>query len=165
MEEDFMRSANTFLDDFGWSSPGGGFSPPPRIVRMILILILVVLAWIVISWGLALAQGTGGQLPGSDASDKLEAAGTLLRLVDTALFKWGARIFSGVCIMTAAWSLKEQRFGIAVICIIGAIIFGTAPSWVRNIFAISGSDSVFGIVAVPFISSLFARQTKGRRDA
>ena len=46
-------------------------------------------------------------LPGSDASDKLEAAGTLLRLLDTALFKWGARIFAGICIMSAAWSLKR----------------------------------------------------------
>jgi hypothetical protein len=72
------------------------------------------------------------QLPGSDASDKLEAAGTLLRLLDTALFKWGARIFAGICIMSAAWSLKEQRFGVAIICIVGALIFGTAPTWVKN---------------------------------
>jgi hypothetical protein len=83
-------------------------------------------------------------LPGSDASDKLEAAGTLLRLLDTALFKWGARIFAGICIMSAAWSLKEQRFGIAIICIVGALIFGTAPTWVQNIFSIGASDSIFG---------------------
>ncbi|MGE0175129.1 MAG: hypothetical protein AB7T49_20205 [Oligoflexales bacterium] len=83
-------------------------------------------------------------LPGSDASDKLEAAGTLLRLLDTALFKWGARIFAGICIMSAAWSLKEQRFGIAIICIVGAMIFGTAPTWVKNIFSIGASDSIFG---------------------
>ena len=83
-------------------------------------------------------------LPGSDVSDKLEAAGTLLRLLDTALFKWGARIFAGICIMSAAWSLKEQRFGIAIICIVGALIFGTAPTWVKNIFAIGGGDTIFG---------------------
>lgn len=82
-------------------------------------------------------------LPGSDASDKLEAAGTLLRLLDTALFKWGARIFAGICIMSAAWSLKEQRFGIAIICIVGALIFGTAPTWVKNIFSIGAGDSIF----------------------
>lgn len=82
-------------------------------------------------------------LPGSDASDKLEAAGTLLRLLDTALFKWGARLFAGICIMSAAWSLKEQRFGIAIICIVGALIFGTAPTWVKNIFSISAGDSIF----------------------
>jgi hypothetical protein len=84
-----------------------------------------------------------GQLPGSDASDKLEAAGTLLRLLDTALFKWGARIFAGICIMSAAWSLKEQRFGVAIICIVGALIFGTAPTWVKNIFSIGTGDSIF----------------------
>lgn len=83
------------------------------------------------------------RLPGTDASDQLEAAGTLLRIIDTGLFKWGARIFAGICIMSAAWALKEQRFGIAIICIIGAIIFGTAPTWVRNIFSIGGSDSLF----------------------
>lgn len=83
-------------------------------------------------------------LPGSDASDKLEAAGTLLRLLDTALFKWGARLFAGICIMSAAWSLKEQRFGIAIICIVGALIFGTAPTWVKNIFSIGAGDSIFG---------------------
>lgn len=90
------------------------------------------------------------RLPGTDASDKLEAAGTLLRLIDTGLFKWGARIFAGICIMSAAWALKEQRFGIAIICIVGAIIFGTAPTWVKNIFDIGGGDSVFG--AVPAIT-------------
>ena len=86
------------------------------------------------------------RLPGTDASDKLEAAGTLLRLIDTGLFKWGARIFAGICIMSAAWALKEQRFGIAIICIVGAIIFGTAPTWVKNIFDIGGGDSVFGAI-------------------
>lgn len=86
------------------------------------------------------------RLPGSDASDKLEAAGTLLRLIDTGLFSWGSRIFAGICIMSSAWALKEQRFGIAIICVVGAVIFGTAPTWVKNIFAIGGSSSVFGYV-------------------
>jgi hypothetical protein len=89
------------------------------------------------------------RLPGSDASDKLEMAGTLLKLIDVGLFKWGARIFSGLCIMSSAWALKEQRFGIAIICIVGAIIFGTATTWVKNIFEIGGGDSVFGLV--PFL--------------
>ena len=40
----------------------------------------------------------GTRIPGVDESDKLEAAGTLLRLVDTGLFSWGARIFAGICI-------------------------------------------------------------------
>ncbi len=85
----------------------------------------------------------GGTLPGEDASDKLEAAGTLLRVLDTGLFKWGARIFAGLCIMASAWSLKEQRFGVCVICIVAAIIFGTAPTWVKNIFNMGDTNSIF----------------------
>lgn len=95
-------------------------------------------------WALGGECFAQASLPGTDASDKLEAAGTLLRLLDTALFKWGARIFAGICIMSAAWSLKEQRFGIAIICIVGALIFGTAPTWVKNIFSIGAGDSIFG---------------------
>ena len=86
------------------------------------------------------------RLPGTDASDKLQMAGTLLQLIDRGVFSWAARVFSGLCIFSSAWALKEQRFGIAVICIIGAVMFGTAPTWVKNVFAIGGSDSVFGYV-------------------
>ena len=86
------------------------------------------------------------KLPGADVSDKLEAAGTILHIIDTGLFKWGARIFAGICVMSSAWSLKEQRFGIAIISIVGAIIFGTSTMWVKNIFSIGGGDSVFGML-------------------
>jgi len=111
----------------------------------LLVLMAAVTAAILMTiWGAEVFAQT--RLPGADATDKLEAAGTLLRLIDTGLFKWGARVFAGLCIMSAAWSLKEQRFGMAIISIIGAIIFGTAPTWVRNIFAIGGSDSVFSFI-------------------
>ncbi len=83
------------------------------------------------------------RLPGADAADKLEAAGTLLKLVDTALFIWGARIFAGIAILSAGWNLKEQRFGVAIICVVSALIFGTAPIWVKNIFDIGGGNGIF----------------------
>lgn len=104
---------------------------------------LGLLAWVCLFGPDVFAQT---RLPGADASDKLEAAGTLLRLIDTGLFSWGSRIFAGICIMSAAWALKEQRFGIAIICVVGAVIFGTAPTWVKNIFSIGGNSSVFGLV-------------------
>ena len=85
----------------------------------------------------------GPRIPGADAADKLEAAGTVLRIVDTALFKWGARLFAGISILSAGYNLKEQRFGVAIICIIAAIILGTAPIWVENIFAIGGGNGIF----------------------
>lgn len=98
-------------------------------------------------------------LPGEDASGKLEAAGTLLRLLDTGLFKWGARLFAGICIMSSAWALKEQRFAIAIIAVVGAIVFGTAPKWVKNIFDISDEQSLFSmsqqvILEIPLIKSV-----------
>jgi hypothetical protein len=85
----------------------------------------------------------GTTLPGSDASSQMESAGTLLRFIDTGIFKWGARLLAGLCIFGAAWSLKEGRYGPAVISVVSAVLFGTAPSWVKNIFAVGGSDSVF----------------------
>lgn len=109
-----------------------------------------------------------GNLPGRDESAKLEAAGTLLRLIDTGLFKWGARLFAGLCIMSAAWALKEQRFGMAVICVIGAVIFGTAPTWVKNVFSISGESSIFGqldTTAKPAIAMLQDNDQGGRHGS
>lgn len=96
------------------------------------------------------AQSFAGnvKIPGSDASDKLEAAGTLLRIVDSVLFSWGARIFAGLCVMSAGWNLKEQRFGIAVLCIVAAIVLGTAPTWVKNIFDIGGGGGLFSQASI-----------------
>ncbi|MBX2996118.1 MAG: hypothetical protein KF681_14930 [Bdellovibrionaceae bacterium] len=95
------------------------------------------------------------RIPGADASDKLEAAGTLLRIVDSVLFSWGARIFAGLCVMSAGWNLKEQRFGIAVLCVVAAIVLGTAPTWVKNIFDIGGGGGVFSLIqpAKEFLSA------------
>lgn len=82
-------------------------------------------------------------LPGDDASSQMESAGTLLKFIDTGVFKWGARLFAGLCIFGSAWNLKEGRYGSAFISVLAAVLFGTAPSWVKNIFAVGGSDSVF----------------------
>jgi len=89
------------------------------------------------------ALAASAQLPGEDISSKMESAGTLLRFIDTGIFKWTARLLAGLCIFGAGWNLKEMRFGPAVISMVAAILFGTAPTWVRNIFSIGGADSVF----------------------
>ena len=93
------------------------------------------------------------RLPGEDISAQMESAGTLLRFVDTGIFQWTARILAGLCIFGAGWSLKEMRFGPAVIGVIAAILFGTAPTWVKNIFSISGSNSVFSQLDIQKITS------------
>lgn len=114
--------------------------PNPRRHEEWFFFIVIAILLIVFSHANALA---GTKIPGADASDKLEAAGTLLRIVDSVLFSWGARIFAGLCVMSAGWNLKEQRFGIAVLCIVAALVLGTAPTWVKNIFDIGGGGGVF----------------------
>lgn len=90
------------------------------------------------------------RLPGTDQSDKLQAAGTLLRIIDSALFSWGARIFAGLLILNAGVCLKNQAFGLAFISIIGAIMVGTAPMWVKNIFDMGGG-TLFSMMTQPGI--------------
>jgi hypothetical protein len=98
-------------------------------------------------FGLLLLYCTTGfaqvRIPGSDESAKLKAAGTLLMLMDTALFVWLARIFAGLCVLSAGWLIKEQKFGPAVVCVLGALVIGTSPMWVQNIFEIGGGGGVF----------------------
>ena len=131
---------------------------PHHIVAPILVAVLAILAlYLAVHIEVGFAGMT--RLPGEDASDKLEAAGTLLKVLDTGLFKWGARLFAGVCIMSSAWALKEQRFGIAIICVIGAIIFGTAPKWVKNIFDIGDNQSLFTKTERLSPQSTFARRS------
>jgi len=89
------------------------------------------------------AHADSVSLPGEDISSKMESAGTLLRFIDTALFKWVARILSGVCMFGTAWCFKEQRIGTGVIILIAALLFGTSTMWVKNIFSAAGGDSVF----------------------
>lgn len=121
-------------------------SPKRNEVWFLFLLISVCVVW------LFHVQAYGStRIPGSDASDKLEAAGTLLRIIDSVLFSWGARIFAGLCVMSAGWNLKEQRFGMAVLCVVAAIVLGTAPTWVRNIFDIGGGGGIFSLQELPLL--------------
>lgn len=118
-----------------------------RVILAIQIVALIgVLAMIV---NITPAWADSVRLPGEDISAQMEGAGTLLRFVDTAIFSWVARLLCGLCVGGAAWGLKEARFGSAVIAIVSAILFGTAPTWVKNIFSISGANSVFSQISPP----------------
>jgi hypothetical protein len=92
------------------------------------------------------AWADASKLPGDDVVSKMEAAMTIVKFIDVGLFRWAARLLAGVCLFGAGWNLKEMRFGPAFISIIAAIMFGTAPTWVKNIFSIGNSDSVFSQV-------------------
>lgn len=143
---------DTFADRYFDSDPfslTADSRPPFDPLRFFLLLILAAVGFGMI-YSLAGCEhvwASQARLPGEDASDRLEAAGTLLRIIDTGLFKWGARLFAGICIMSSAWALKEQRFGFAVICVVGALLFGTAPKWVKNIFDIGDNQGLFSRAA------------------
>jgi hypothetical protein len=109
--------------------------------------------------GVAFAQIS---LPGEDQSDKLDAMGTVLRIVDTGLFKWMSRIMAGLCIMSSAWCLKEQAFGRAVICIIGALMFGLAPQFVKQLFDIGGNASLFSFQIESLGNEVLAILSRGK---
>ena len=111
--------------------------------------------WLLVYFGICLlmmaidatvAIGAGGStLPSANNQfDKFTAAGTLMNLVDSFLFSLGARFLAGIALLGAAWNLKEQRFSMAIICIFAAIMLGTIPLWVRNIFSLDiGGGSIF----------------------
>jgi hypothetical protein len=126
--------------------PGGPTSRAQFLAFIAVFLLALLLVALGTSTPQALAAVT--HLPGEDASGKLEAAGTLLRLIDTGLFKWGAKVFAGILVMSAGWALKEQRFGIATICVAGAVVIGTTPKWVKNIFEVGDNQSLFSSAIV-----------------
>ncbi len=89
----------------------------------------------------AVAFAGGLTVPGdTNATDKLTAAGTLLHIVDSFLFVFGARIMAGLAVLGAGWNLKEQRFAMAIICVLAAIVIGTVLMWIANIFAMGGGS-------------------------
>lgn len=104
--------------------------------KAVVVLCIIFLAYVFLMSTFGYANAP--RLPGSDHTDKLTAAGDLLRIIDSALFSWGARLMAGLCVLGAGWNLKEQRFAIAVVCILAAIVIGTAPMWIQNIFEIGG---------------------------
>ena len=118
-----------------------GWSGRQTVVASVIVLLGFVTIFALL-YGLP-AWADSARLPGEDISSQMESAGTLLRFIDTGIFKWSARILAGLCIFGAGWNLKEMRFGPAFISMIAALLFGTAPTWVRNIFSVGGSDSVF----------------------
>ena len=114
---------------------GYGPLPPQGPIGPFLVFMLVLLLMIILCETIF---GALPRLPGTNEIDQLHAAGTLIRIIDSILFSWGARIFAGLLILNAGISLKNQAFGLAFISIIGAIVIGTAPMWVKNIFDIGG---------------------------
>ena len=89
------------------------------------------------------SSGHADVIPGDDISGKMEAAGSLLRLLDTVMFSWGARLCCGFALLYAGWNLKKLQIARMACAIVAAILFGYGPNIVKDIFSASGSSSVF----------------------
>ncbi|MGE4234134.1 MAG: hypothetical protein AB7F43_12470 [Bacteriovoracia bacterium] len=139
------KMANEFVPEHGltYFNDVGRMHPFLKYMMFFGLAALVVL----FIWGMPDALA-GVSLPGEDKSSDMKAAGTLLKILDTGIFQWGARLFAGLCILSAGWALKEQMFATAAVCIVGAITFGTAPHWVQNIFSVSGASGLFGSINI-----------------
>jgi len=127
--------------EMGNSGGPGGWKPNWNKWMNLAFFFLGIIVFVLCAYqDLALA---GVQLPGSDVSGQLEAMGDLIRILDTALFKWASRLIAGLLLLTAGMALKNQQFGSCMLCVVGAFIVSTIPKWVRNLFLIGGGDSVF----------------------
>ena len=114
-----------------------GRLPMPRLKYQSLAVVLLAIVLGLLTCA-AIALGEPVSLPGSDNFSKLTAAGDLIRIIDSFIFKFGARILAGLSVLAAGWNLKEQRFAMAIVCIFAAILIATVPMWVKNIFDIGG---------------------------
>lgn len=74
------------------------------------------------------------------APASLATAEVIMKIAETFIFNYLAKFLAGLAVLSAAWNLKEQRFGMAVICIFGAIMLATVPTWVNNIFTSLNND-------------------------
>ena len=97
-------------------------------------------------------------IPGEDESQKLEGLGTLLKITDTVVFSWGTKLLSGVCVVAAGWSFKEQRIPIAVLCIIASIVLALAGRLVKNAFDVGGGGTIFTTTQIDKIKSFEERK-------
>ena len=129
-------------DNKRYGGPPGGNGPSWR--ATITFLIIMGLAIFISD----MAMAGPPRLPGTDETDQLEAAGSLLRIIDSFLFKFGARLMAGLAVLAGGWSVKDMAFGRAVLCFVAAIVIGTAPMWVENIFEMGGG-SLFSMVLNP----------------
>ena len=104
---------------------------------------------------LLVCDAYGARIPGEDVSDKMEAAGSLLKLTDTLLFNWVTKILSGVCLLTGALALKDQRFPIFIMCVLAALLLGTISLWIKNIWSVGGGSTLFSMIeqVTPVVSN------------
>ena len=84
-------------------------------------------------------------IPGTSEADHLETLGTLAKTLDEVIFIWGAKIAAAVVFLLGGWSIKENRLGMALLCLCAGFLILFAPKLANEIQTLGGgSSSVFG---------------------
>lgn len=83
-------------------------------------------------------------IPGSDESASLETLGTMAKTFDVVIFTWGAKIAAAVVFLLAGWAIKENRLGMALLCLVAGFLILFAPKLATEIQTMAGVNSIFG---------------------
>ena len=83
-------------------------------------------------------------IPGTDESGDLETLGIMAKTFDTVIFTWGAKIAAAVVFLLAGWAIKENRLGMALMCLCAGFLILFAPKLATEIQTMAGVNSLFG---------------------
>ena len=83
-------------------------------------------------------------IPGTNEANNLETLGTMVKTFDAIIFTWGAKIAAAVVFLLGGWAIKENRLGVALLCLCAGFLILFAPKLATEIQSISGMTSLFG---------------------
>ncbi|MBI2601892.1 MAG: hypothetical protein HYW48_02450 [Deltaproteobacteria bacterium] len=86
----------------------------------------------------------GVSIPGTSEADQLDTLGTMAKTLDVVIFIWGAKIAAAVVFLLGGWAIKENRLGVALLCLCAGFLILFAPKLATEIQSLSGIKSVFG---------------------
>ena|SRR3990167_9131770 len=83
-------------------------------------------------------------IPGHNEADQLETLGTMAKTLDVVIFTWGAKIAAAVVFLLGGWAIKENRLGMALMCLCAGFLMLFAPKLATEIQSLAGMNSLFG---------------------
>ena len=83
-------------------------------------------------------------IPGTNEADQLETLGTMAKTFDVVIFTWGAKIAAAIVFLLAGWAIKENRLGVALLCLCAGFLMLFAPKLATEIQSLAGITSLFG---------------------
>lgn len=96
------------------------------------------------TFGLLSVAALAISIPGTNEAESLETIGTIAKTFDTIIFTWGAKIGAAVIFLLGGWAIKENRLGMALLCLCAGFIMLFAPKLANEIQSLAGVSSVFG---------------------